>query len=63
MAIERTMTSVHVVPINDTYPHDEGGLACDCIPQVVTGEADDETGLWLKYGVPLVIHNVYNGKL
>ena len=44
--------TVHVYPVDDTYPHiTEGGAGCPCKPQVETVE-----------GGTLIIHNAWDGR-
>lgn len=43
------MESVHVIPVDDIYPHKEDGFDCHCSPRL------EEKGL-------IVVHNSFDGR-
>lgn len=47
-----TETIVHVLPVNDLYPHTETGKYCACDPRI------DE----VEPGKFMVVHNSYDGR-
>lgn len=53
--IQPTEGSVHVYPMEDSFPHDtEHGVDCPCNPTIKAPEPDDE--------FPVIIHNAFDGR-
>jgi len=49
---------IHIVPLNDSKPHNEDGTQCHCEPHVFFN--DPETGKTLAE--PIVLHVAWDGR-
>ena len=46
--------SLHILPINDIFPHKEEGIDCPCLPKIESGDGG------ILYESPMIIHNAWD---
>ena len=58
--MEEELAPIHILPVNDIFPHVEEGTHCPCMPKIQTGQFDRDTGVETYYGTSIIIHNAWD---